>query len=121
MQTCWISPYKEHRLTVSGTAGSLVFDDTKAWPEKLLLFQDHIRPDNESFIIERAKPMAIQVVEAEPLKDEMRIFSDICRTGKTAPSNIDEALTVQRTLEAMQAALIDMSITETSLRPCRTN
>ena len=29
LQTCWISPYKEHRLTVSGTTGSLVFDDTK--------------------------------------------------------------------------------------------
>ncbi len=114
MQTCWISPYKEHRLTVSGTAGSLVFDDTKAWPEKLVLFQDHIRPDNESFIIERASPVALPVAEAEPLKEEMRAFVDICLTGKPVPSNIDEALAVQRTLETMQAALLDMSVNETS-------
>ena len=113
MQTCWISPYKEHRLTVSGTAGSLVFDDTKAWLEKLVLFQDHIRPDGDVFIIERASPVALSVVEGEPLKDEMRAFVDTCLTGKPAPSNIHEALAVQRTLETMQAALLDIGKTET--------
>ena len=113
MQTCWISPYKEHRLTVSGTVGSIVFDDTKAWPEKLVLFQDHIRPDDESFIIERASPVALPVAESEPLKEEMRTFIDSCLTGKPIPSNIDEALAVQRTLETMRATLLDMSIIET--------
>ena len=29
MQTSWLSPFKEHRLTVTGNAGALVFDDTK--------------------------------------------------------------------------------------------
>ena len=113
MQTCWISPYKEHRLTVSGTVGSIVFDDTKAWPEKLVLFQDHIHPDDESFIIERASPVALPVAESEPLKEEMRTFINSCLTGKPVPSNIDEALAVQRTLETMQATLLDMSIIET--------
>ena len=28
----WISPYKEHRLSVLGSKGSLIFDDTKDWP-----------------------------------------------------------------------------------------
>ena len=120
MQTSWMSPYKEHRLTVSGTAGSIVFDDTKAWPEKLMLFQDHIRPDNENFIIERASPVPLPVAEAEPLKDEMRAFVDNCLTGKPVPSNIDEALAVQRTLEAMQANLLDMGKTTTLNRQGRT-
>jgi UDP-2-acetamido-3-amino-2,3-dideoxy-glucuronate N-acetyltransferase len=35
MQTSWLSPFKEHRLTVTGTAGSLVFDDTKALAGKI--------------------------------------------------------------------------------------
>ena len=100
--------------------GSLVFDDTKAWPEKLVLFQDHIRPDNESFIIERASPVALPVAEGEPLKDEMRAFVDSCLTGKPVPSSIDEALAVQRTLETMQAALLDMGKTATPLRSDRT-
>lgn len=107
MQTSWISPYKEHRLTVSGSAGSLVFDDTKSWPEKLTLFQDHIRPDGEGFMIERASPISLPVNEGEPLKDEMRTFIACCETGTPAPTNIDEALRVQRVLETMQTVLTD--------------
>ena len=69
-------------------------------------------PDNESFTIERASPVALPVAEGEPLKDEMRAFIDSCLTGKPVPSNIDEALAVQRTLETMQAALLDMGKTK---------
>lgn len=107
MQTSWMSPYKEHRLTVIGSAGSLVFDDTKSWPEKLTLFQDNIRPDGEGFLIERASPISLPIAEAEPLKDEMRAFIACCDTNTPAPTNIDEALAVQRVLEQMQNKLID--------------
>lgn len=107
MQTSWMSPYKEHRLSVIGSAGSLVFDDTKSWPEKLTLFQDNIRPDGEGFMIERASPISLPIAEAEPLKDEMRAFINCCDTGLPAPTNIDEALAVQRVLEQMQVKLTD--------------
>lgn len=107
MQTSWMSPYKEHRLTVVGSAGSLVFDDTQSWPEKLTLFQDKIRPDGEAFMIERASPISLPIAEAEPLKDEMRAFVACCETGEPAPTNINEALNVQAVLESMQDQLID--------------
>ncbi|NBP49411.1 MAG: gfo/Idh/MocA family oxidoreductase, partial [Alphaproteobacteria bacterium] len=74
MQTSWLSPFKEHRLTVTGSAGSLVFDDTKPWPEKLTLYQDQMRLNGEHFLIDRASPIALPIAEAEPLKDEMRAF-----------------------------------------------
>ncbi len=32
-----LNPYKEQRLSVLGETGTLVFDDTKAWDEKLML------------------------------------------------------------------------------------
>ena len=32
----WISPYKEHRFSVFGTKGSLIFDDTRDWKNKLI-------------------------------------------------------------------------------------
>ena len=32
----WMCPYKEHKFSVIGTKGSLIFDDTKTWSEKLL-------------------------------------------------------------------------------------
>jgi UDP-2-acetamido-3-amino-2,3-dideoxy-glucuronate N-acetyltransferase len=107
MQTSWLSPFKEHQLTVTGTAGSMVFDDTKPWPEKLTLYQDAMRLNGEHFIIDRASPVALPVPEAEPLKDEMRAFIAVCETGNPAASDISEALNVQTVLDQMQTALID--------------
>jgi UDP-2-acetamido-3-amino-2,3-dideoxy-glucuronate N-acetyltransferase len=107
MQTSWLSPFKEHQLTVTGTAGSMVFDDTKPWPEKLTLYQDAMRLNGEHFIIDRASPVALPVPEAEPLKDEMRAFIAVCETGSPAASDISEALNVQTVLDQMQTALID--------------
>ena len=107
MQTSWLSPFKEHKLIVTGTAGSMVFDDTKPWPEKLTLFQDSMRLNGEYFIVDRASPVALPVAEAEPLKDEMQAFITCCQTGHPAASDIAEALNVQIVLDQMQTALID--------------
>jgi len=107
MQTSWLSPFKEHQLTVTGSAGAMVFDDTKSWPEKLTLYQDSMRLNGEHFIVDRASPVALPVPEAEPLKDEMRAFITCCKTGAPAPSDITEALNVQTVLDRMQAVLID--------------
>jgi predicted dehydrogenase len=110
IQASWLCPYKEHRLTVTGSAGALMFDDTKPWPEKLTLFQDRMRLNGEHFIIDRASPIAMPVAEAEPLKDEMKAFIDCCRTGLPAPTDMIEALRVQQVLETMQARLVDTGI-----------
>ena len=111
LQTSWLCPYKEHRLTVTGTAGALVFDDTKPWPEKLTLFPDHMRLDGEHFIIDRGSPINLPVDEAEPLKDEMRAFVHCCESGSPALTHIGEALGVQKVLETMQAQLVDVNAT----------
>ncbi len=109
IQASWLCPYKEHRLTVTGSAGALMFDDTKPWPEKLTLFQDHIRPNGEHFIIDRASPVALPVAEAEPLRDEMSAFIETCRTGVPAPTDMAEAMRVQQVLETMQSQLFDIT------------
>ena len=107
MQTSWLSPLKEHQLTVTGTTGSMVFDDTKPWPEKLTLFHDTISMNDGTFIVDRAIPVTLPVAEAEPLKDEMRAFIKCCQTGLPAASDIAEALNVQIVLDQMQTALVD--------------
>ena len=119
MQTSWLSPFKEHRLTVTGSGGSLVFDDTKPWQEKLTLFQDQMQLNSEHFIINRANPIALPVQEAEPLKDEMRAFIQTCETGKRAPTDIAEAIMVQQVLETMQTHLIDTSAVPSNHQPLR--
>ena len=107
MQTSWLSPLKEHQLTVTGTTGSMVFDDTKPWPDKLTLFNDTISMKGTKFSIDRAIPVKLPVAEAEPLKDEMRAFITCCETDRPAASDITEALKVQIVLDHMQNALVD--------------
>ena len=109
MQTSWLSPYKEHRLTVTGETGSLVFDDTKPWNEKLVLCQDSITQAGSLFVIERASPLALPVPESEPLKDEMRAFIALCDEAIMPPTDSAEALRVQKVLEEMQKQLVDFN------------
>lgn len=109
MQTSWLSPYKEHRLTVTGENGSIIFDDTKPWTEKLTLYQDQITQTGDLFIIERASPLALSVPESEPLRDEVQAFIHLCDEGVLPPTNVHEALNVQKVLEAMQTQLQDLN------------
>ena len=110
MQTSWLSPFKEHRLTVTGSAGALVFDDTKPWPEKLTLFQDQMQLNGEHFLIDRASPITLPLTEAEPLKAEMRAFIQSCDNDSPTPTDINEAIAVQQVLEMLQNNLIDTSL-----------
>ena len=101
MNTSWLSPVKEHRLVVTGQTGSLVFDDTKSWSEKLTLYSDHITQSDSVFVVERASPLYLPVEEKEPLKQEVQAFIDVCRTGQPALTDGDEGVAVQSVLAAM--------------------
>ena len=37
IKNSWISPFKEHKLTLIGDKAMAVFDDTKDWNEKLFI------------------------------------------------------------------------------------
>lgn len=113
MTTSWLNPIKEHRLIVTGQTGSLMFDDTKPWPEKLTLFSDHISRSGdgagEMFVVERASPIHLPVAEKEPLKQEVSAFIDVCRTGQPALTDGDEGVAVQTVLEEMASCLHQMT------------
>ena len=112
MTTSWMCPYKEHRLTVTGERGSLVFDDTRPWAEKLTFHRDDITPDGPNFVIARAAPMHLPVLESEPLKQEMRAFIACCETGEAPLTDIADGLAVQRVLQT-----IDDNFTEFGTAP----
>ena len=61
----WMCPYKEHRFSVIGSKGSLIFDDTKDWDKKLYVNQSIINADNT---INFANPCNVIVKKNEPLK-----------------------------------------------------
>ena len=121
--TGWMCPYKEHRLTVTGETGSLVFDDTLPWAEKLTFYRDDITPDGANFAIARSAPVHLPVPESEPLKQEMRAFISCCETGAPPPTDIADGLAVQHVLQAIEdnfiecAAATDMPDATRSARP----
>lgn len=98
----WISPYKEHRFSVLGSDGSLVFDDVNDWPKKLIYNPSLINDDKK---ISYKPEMAINVEKHEPLKKEIEAFLK-CVSNKEVPiTDIQEALNVQIVLTMLENKL----------------
>ena len=98
----WISPYKEHRFSVLGSKGSLIFDDTKDWPEKLI-YNPSLINDNKKITY---KPeIAIHIKKHEPLKQEIKAFLQSVENKETPLTNIEEALNVQIVLNMIEEKL----------------
>ena len=92
----WMCPYKEHKFSVIGTQGSLIFDDTKNWSEKLVY--------NPSFITSRnsiinAPIETIKIQENEPLEIELKEFIDCVYSRKDPLTDHNEALKVQTVMD----------------------
>ena len=98
----WISPYKEHRFSVLGTNGSMVFDDNKKWGEKLCLNPSYI---SKGLKIIYKKEKFIKLKEEEPLKKELESFLDCITYNKQPITNHLEALNVQKVLESIDKKL----------------
>ena len=101
MHTSWYSPYKEHRLVVTGTKGSFIFDDTKPSNQKLILYRDRLFPEGDDMKIERCKPTFISFEDSQPLRNEISAFVKVCKTNTPAITDIREALKVQEILTEM--------------------
>ena len=100
----WISPYKEHRFSVLGSEGSLIFDDMNDWPEKLI-YNPSLINDNKK--ISYKPEMTINVEKHEPLRQEIEAFLK-CVSNKQVPlTDIKEALNVQIVLNMIETKLIE--------------
>ena len=98
----WISPYKEHRFSVLGSKGSLIFDDTKDWPNKLIINPSYL--NKEKKIIYKPEK-AIEVSNEEPLKKEIETFLQCVKNNHTPITDIDEAINVQLVLDMIEKEL----------------
>jgi UDP-2-acetamido-3-amino-2,3-dideoxy-glucuronate N-acetyltransferase len=102
----WLNPFKEQKLTVVGTDGMAVFDDTKPWREKLTLHRKYLRAPGEG----EAAPLKsegelVDVPEVEPLLSECSHFLDCCRERTTPRTDAAEGLRVLRVLQLAQLSL----------------
>ena len=100
----WMSPYKEHRFSVLGTKGSLIFDDTKDWPNKLIMNPSYVNKEKQ-IIYEAEK--AIAVSNEEPLKKEIETFLQCVKNNDKPTTDIDEAINVQVVLDMIEKELIE--------------
>lgn len=102
----WLHPFKEQKLTVVGSKGMAVFDDTRPWAEKLSIYRNHLSIDGiGNHTPSKAVPDYPSVKEAEPLRTECRHFIDSCLNRERPRTDGEEGLRVLRVLQAAQASL----------------
>ena len=102
----WLNPFKEQKLTVVGSNGLAVFDDTRPWNEKLLLYRQYVTWTNGQVPTpSKAKGEPVIVPESEPLRDECLHFLQCCAERRTPRTDGHEGLRVLRVLQAAQRSL----------------
>ena len=98
----WMCPYKEHKFSVIGSEGSLVFDDTKDWSKKLQYNPSTINSDNSINILPVEK---IILKENEPLRNELEEFISCIQSRKKPLTDHLEAVNVQNVMQIIEEKL----------------
>jgi UDP-2-acetamido-3-amino-2,3-dideoxy-glucuronate N-acetyltransferase len=102
----WLNPFKEQKLTVVGSNGMAVFDDTRPWPEKLLLHRHYLTWTNGQIPTpNKNKGQPLQVEESEPLRNECAHFLECCSGRRKPRTDGNEGLRVLEVLQAAQRSL----------------
>jgi UDP-2-acetamido-3-amino-2,3-dideoxy-glucuronate N-acetyltransferase len=102
----WLNPFKEQKLVVVGSAGMAVFDDTKVWEDKLLLFRNHLRWEQGTIpLINNIEAEKVLISQTEPLREECLHFIKCCAHRISPRTDGQEGLRVLKVLEAAQASL----------------
>lgn len=102
----WLNPFKEQKLTVVGSRGMAVFDDTKPWKEKLVVHRDYLTwADGMTPTPRKAEGEAIVAEEQEPLRAECQHFLQCCRERSCPRTDGREGTRVLQVLNAAQASM----------------
>jgi len=101
----WLHPYKEQKLVVIGDKGMAVFEDTRDWGEKLLLYPHGQTWRDGQPEFARADATPVDYTPAEPLRLECKHFLDCVIGGRQPRTNGEEGVRVMRVLEAAQHSL----------------
>ena len=112
----WLNPFKEQKLTVVGSHGIAVFDDTRPWKEKLLLHRQYLTWTNgQTPTPSKAPGETVRVEESEPLRNECLHFLKCCHGRHTPRTDGHEGLRVLRVLQMAQRSLESDG---EAVRPC---
>jgi UDP-2-acetamido-3-amino-2,3-dideoxy-glucuronate N-acetyltransferase len=102
----WLNPFKEQKLTVVGSNGMIVFDDTRPWAEKLILHRQYLTwTDGQVPTPSKAVGEPVPVPEVEPLREECAHFLACCRERRIPRTDGLEGVRVLQVLHAAQLSL----------------
>jgi UDP-2-acetamido-3-amino-2,3-dideoxy-glucuronate N-acetyltransferase len=102
----WLNPIKEQKLTVIGSNGIAVFDDTRPWAEKLVIYRQYLTWTNGQIPTpSNAIAEPVLVGEAEPLRSECQHFLLCCQDRRLPRTDGAEGLRVLQVLHAAQESL----------------
>lgn len=96
----WLNPYKEQKIVMIGSSGSLIFDDTLSWDKKLALYPHKIDVSKELPDLNQSKPKYIHLDESEPLNNECNHFLDVVNHGLKPLTDGEEGFSVLKILTA---------------------
>jgi predicted dehydrogenase len=104
----WISPYKEHKLTVLGTKGALVFEDTAPDRDrKLVMYRDYVDLTGAGPRFVKSEGEPVTWPAEEPLEAELKTFLAAARGEGETLTGPEEAIPVLRLLRRADAAAAD--------------
>lgn len=101
----WLHPFKEQKLVVVGDKKMAVFNDTKAWDDKLFIFPHKIIWENNLPVPDQGEPERLDIPQDEPLRLECRHFLNCIAAGKQPLTDGKEGLRVLRVLNAAQKSI----------------
>jgi predicted dehydrogenase len=101
----WLHPFKEQRLVVVGSDAMAVFDDTRGWEDKLVLFDHGVDWTDGRPRPARAEGAPVPLDATEPLRVECEHFLHCVASGEAPRTDGAEGLRVLRVLARAQASL----------------
>ena len=102
----WLHPYKEQKLVVVGDEGMAVFDDTREWGRKLLVYRHRIVWKDNLPTPDKAEAEAVAVTPAEPLRQELAHFLDCIAGRASCRTDGNEGIRVLKVLQASEQDIL---------------
>ena len=100
----WLHPFKEHRLVVIGSKGSLHFEDSTK--NKELLFYEKELVDTSNLLELKNRPsVVIEYEDALPLDNELKYFIEVINGKVDKKITFDQGLDVIKILEMATKSL----------------
>lgn len=101
----WLHPFKEQKLVVVGSKKMAVFDDTKDWKYKLLVYPHEIKWEKNIPTPHKAEPEFQEIEEKEPLRTECQHFIECIINNNQPKTDGEEGINVLKVLNASQLSL----------------